>query len=424
MERRVFVASVCAWLAVTATALAQPPPNIEVTPTSLSFGSVCLQATSAARTITIRNDAGMGAQSLNVTARKVGPNPGDFPTAPALVPPDNTFSIAPQGSATIGVSFKPAQLGLRSATVQLDHDDPNEATPINVSLSGRGVDREIATNASTISFGDQRVGTRSPAQSLLIRNLGQDALRVSEVKKAGTHAADFIVTSPKAPFTIPAGDYRTVTVAFQPKASGLRKASLEISSDACNKPKLTVSLVGTGAVSAIVVEPNPIDVGASPLGAQGPPTTVGVSNRGGAPLKITAVQIVGADAADFALSGLPTMPTTVQPDDTFVFSVRLTPQAEGPRIAGIRFLSDDPDNATLTIPLRGAGGAPTPSPTPSPTPTISPTPTSSPTPSPGPQARAPVANDSFAVGVVVGLVVATFGGLLVIRHFVAESEDD
>jgi hypothetical protein len=411
----------CVCLLAGAAAFGQeepPPANINVTPSSLSFGSVCVGTSSPSKAFTIKNndpddENGNTLHVDGVTRTGSGNlaynNPGDF-------------NLDPQETRAVPVTFNSSlPPGNRMATFRVLSDGDDSSVP--VVATGTVVHRLIAVSSSNVSFGEQRVGSRSPNKTLVVRNPGQDAVQVTSIKRLGANGGDFVATVPAAPFTIAAGDFRNITIAFQPSGGGLRKGALEIVSNGCTHPKLTVSLVGTGVLPNVAVQPNPIDAGSSPVGKPSKPTAITVSNDGQAPLKISGVQIIGADAADFALSNLPPMPKTLQPDESFVFSIRMTATEEGLRLASVNVLSDDPDGATFTIPVRGTALAAGPSPTPSAS-SPSPSPTASPTIGGSPRAIGGTPNDSVAIVLVVGGVLFAFVGLIVYRRFIRTPDDD
>ena len=415
------VAAFLALLAGLASAANPNDPNIDVSPTSYSFGSFCLGATSTAKTIKISNTTDpTNGQDLHVSSISRN-GPSDFIyTNPAPA------TITPQEHVNFAITFKPQVRGSRSADFTITSDDPDN-THEHVLVSGSGIDRRLSADRSSISFGDQRVKTRSPTQSLVVRNTGGDTVTVTSIARRGANAADFLVTPPAPSFTIAPGNFKTVSVAFQPSGAGLRSAAIDFFSNACAGGKVSVGLVGTGIVPDVIVEPNPVEAGGSPSGKESKPVEVTLTNNGKAPLKITAIQVIGTDAADFSLKGLPVMPVTVPPAGTLAFQVTMTPSSEGLRSANINVLSDDPDTPAFTVPLRGTAGAT--SPPPSARPTTSRTPSPSPSQSvrqtsgASPQALAKPANDNLAVGMVVAGVVIVFGGLLFIRRFVAHDED-
>lgn len=426
MRRKAPVAALfCAWLVAGAVAFAQEgePADIVVTPKSLSFGPFCVGNSSAPKTVTIKNndpkgDEGQG-QDLQVTnISRAGGSTNFVFTEKPTVP----FTLEPQETESFAVAFNSTlPPGNRSATFRVSSNGDDGS--VSILTSATVVHRLIEVGSSTVSFGEQRVGTRSPTKTLVVRNPGQDAVQVTSIKRLGGNGADFVVAAPAVPFTIAAGDIRTVTIAFQPTGEGLRKGTLEITSNSCTHPKLNVSLVGTGVIPNVVVQPNPIDVGTSSVGKKGKPTAVTVSNEGAAALKITTIQIIGENAADFALAGLPPVPKTLQPDESFVFSIRMTPIEEGLRLASINVLSDDPDVPTFSIAVRGTATAASPSPSASASPSLSPTASASPSSSASPL-PAGTPNDSLAIMLVVGGVLSAFVGLMIVRRFMRTPEEE
>jgi len=395
------------------------PAEMTVTPSQLTFGSLCV-GVSSVKPFTIKNSASQpNDDALHGTEiQRTGSNA--FTPSPANPLPD----IDPGKSVNFAVTFAPTSRGGANATYTFNPSNSGVPTESR-DVSGFGRDRKLAASRSTVTFGDQRVGTRSPTQSLTLTNTGGDSVTINSVTTTGAGRADFRVSPIST--SIGPGAIATLSIAFQPAHSGLRTGALEIiySNQWCSKVKLVVSLVGTGVVPNISLDPNPVDVGASPKGTPSKPVALTLSNDGRAALKITAVQILGTDAADFALTGLPVMPVTVQPAGTIVFSVRMTASEPGLRVASVNVISDDPDAPAFSVPLRGSGGAASPSPstTASPRPSSS-TPTPKATGKNSPQAIAEPSSDSLAVGMVVGGVLFAFGALIVIRRLVAARDED
>jgi trimeric autotransporter adhesin len=390
-----------------------PPAEMTVTPSQLAFGSVCV-GRSSLKSFTIANKDGAD-QLQGISVQRSGSS--------AFNPASENFSALDGGKSTpFAVTFAPRSRGAASATYSFSSDNGGSAT---TSVTGTGRDRKLTASRASITFGDQRAGTRSPTQSLTLTNPGGDPVTVTALTRSGANGADFRASGPAATFTITPGAIAAVSVAFQPSGVGLRTGSLAIvySNQWCSPATILVSLVGTGIVPNISLDPNPVNVGASPKGKPGKPVALTLSNDGKAALKITAIQVLGTDAGDFALTGLPVMPVTVPAAGTLVFSVRMTASEEGLRIATINVISDDPDTPAFSVPLRGTGGTASPTPTASPRPS-SPIPSVRPTGKNSPQAIAEPGNDSLAVGMVVGGVLFAFGGLLVIRRLVAARDQD
>jgi hypothetical protein len=107
-------------------------PEITVSPISLDFGSVVVGVNSAAQTIIVKND---GTAALKTTTIKFsGANANQFNK-----PTDRCSkkTLAPGASCTVLVRFKPTSVGVKTATLIIPSNDPDE-NPVNVDLSGTG----------------------------------------------------------------------------------------------------------------------------------------------------------------------------------------------------------------------------------------------------------------------------------------------
>ena len=101
----------------------------KLAPSSLSFGSVTVGTTSAAKTVTLTN---IGTTALTISAIAItGTNAGDF-----LQTHTCGASLAAGASCTISVKFKPTAKGARSAAVSVT--DNAAGSPQKVPLSGTG----------------------------------------------------------------------------------------------------------------------------------------------------------------------------------------------------------------------------------------------------------------------------------------------
>ena len=101
----------------------------ELTPTSLSFGSVTVGNTSAAKTVTLKN---VGTTAITITSITIaGTAAGDFAQTNSC-----GSSLAASASCTISVTFKPTTTGTRSAMLKVT--DSAAGSPQTVSLTGTG----------------------------------------------------------------------------------------------------------------------------------------------------------------------------------------------------------------------------------------------------------------------------------------------
>jgi hypothetical protein len=192
-------------------------------------------------------------------------------------------------------------------------------------------------------------GSRSLA--LTVRNTGTSPLTVSAISSN----AQFSVVSPTTSFTVSAGGQQTVTVQFTPSAVGAQTATLTITSNAASTPTVTVSLTGNGVAPAapnIDVMPTSLDFGSVTVG-QSRDLTLMIRNLGSAGLAVNAIT---NSNAPFKVAAPPT-PFTVPAGDTITFTVRFAPTAASAQSGILSIASNDPDEATVMVPLTGTGSS-------------------------------------------------------------------
>jgi len=206
-----------------------------MSPNKLSFGNQRIGSTSAAQVTTLQN---IGHSTLVITNIAVaGTNPGDFAQT------NNCgVTLAPGSSCTFVVTFTPTAIGNRSATLNIF--DNAGGSPQHVGLGGIGIGPMATLNPTSLSFGNQSVGTTSGAKGLELKNTGNSTLTVSSIAINGTNTADFAQTN-NCPSSLPPGAHCNISVNFSPTRIGTRTASLNVSDNASNSPQMA-SLTGTG----------------------------------------------------------------------------------------------------------------------------------------------------------------------------------
>jgi len=101
----------------------------KITPVTLTYTTLALGGTSAAKTVTIKN---VGPDILSFSSITLtGANPGDFTKTTTCV-----SSLAMNGTCTVAVRFVPSATGSRTATLSISDSDPT--SPQLVTLSGTG----------------------------------------------------------------------------------------------------------------------------------------------------------------------------------------------------------------------------------------------------------------------------------------------
>ena len=204
--------------------------TLSASPNLLSFGNQTVGSTSSAQSVTITNTGNAAAAISSVTAG-----------APFAETNTCGSSLAAGASCTASVTFAPTSAGSASGTLAVNSNATN--SPLDVTLSGTGTTAASATlsaSPTSLSFGNQAVGSSSSAQSVTISNTGNAAAAISSIAAGSGFGQTNTCGS-----SLAAGASCTASVTFSPTAAQAYSANLTVSSNATNST-LTVGLSGTG----------------------------------------------------------------------------------------------------------------------------------------------------------------------------------
>ena len=311
-------------------------PVASISPSPFDFGDQPVNQASTAQAFAVQNT---GSADLNMQSASVS---GDF-----AISSDGCSgtTVAPGDTCTIDVTFTPTQTGSLSGTLTIS--DNAADSPQQISLSGTGIQPVLSLSTSSLTFGDQAVGTTSAAQTVTITNTGTSDLHVAAVSTGGANAGDFSA-SPSGCADVPATATCTISVTFTPSAAGARSATLNIVSDSPTSPD-QVTLSGTGLNALLALAPNPMNFGNVLLG-QSSTMTLTFSNSGTDPTELTGSPTTGGpNPGDFALivKSL-TCPTGsngayIPAGGSCSINITFTPGAAGARSATLTFPNDSSD---------------------------------------------------------------------------------
>ena len=213
----------------------------------------------------------------------------------------------------------------------------------------------------SLAFAPQTVGATSPAQDLVISNIGTADLHLTDVFEKG-HDSDFNASAqgsnlcdfgaPLAP-----GASCRVPMVFQPKAAGARADTVTFVSDGGeSKTYLTgTGVSGTQTLPALTVSTTSLAFGSQLVGTKSSAQVVTISNTGTAPLTFTDAQIFGANPADFGPgigTNLCSTGTPLAVGATCNVPLEFAPKAVGPRSAYFEVTSD---GGNASVQLSGTG---------------------------------------------------------------------
>jgi hypothetical protein len=203
-------------------------PAVKLSSTALTFGTQLVNTASPLHYVTLSN-AGNGTLTISSIAAS-----GDFSAT-------NTCNqqLKAGASCRISIAFRPITAGARTGTVTIT--DSATGSPHSVSLSGNGTFFKLSSGA--LNFGNQSVGTTSPAQSVTLTNVAPKTTESVSVKMGGTDHGDF-KQSNNCGAALAAQASCAITVTFAPAAAGSRTAAVQIIGGGGN-PR-TVTLTGNG----------------------------------------------------------------------------------------------------------------------------------------------------------------------------------
>lgn len=220
--------------------------KVTLTPTSLTFPSTAVGATSAAKTITVKNSGGgllsiYGIEISGTDYKSFG-GTTTCPFAPA--------TLAAGGTCKVSLTFAPAAAG--NLTAQLSILDNATGTPQTAALTGTGTAAApvVSLTPKSLTFPSTKVGSTSAAKVVTLKNTGKGTLNIKSggITITGTNKSSFTKTT-TCGATVAAGASCTISVKFKPAAAGALTATLNVADNAAGSPQ-SVSLAGTGAKAA------------------------------------------------------------------------------------------------------------------------------------------------------------------------------
>ena len=286
-------------------------------------------------TYTIQNVAGAG--DINITAPVTAASLANCNVA--ITQPGVTL-LSPGTSTTFQVNVTAVAPGAFSFALVIPNDDANE-NPYNIAVSGNAVTPPQLSATSPVNYGSSNLGVPTALVGHTITNTGGATLNVTSISIVGANAGDWALIGAPATMTIAPGANQVLQGQFTPTAAGARTAQLRLVSDHGGVPGTItlLTLQGNGTMAAASVT-TPVNYGSSNVGVATVPIGHTLTNSGSGQMTITAVSVGG----DWALTGVPALPTTVNAGGNFNLSGIFTPSATGAR------------NATIQISWNQGGG--------------------------------------------------------------------
>jgi hypothetical protein len=199
----------------------------------------------------------------------------------------------------------------------------------------------VSLSPASLQYASQAVGSSSPQQSVLLRNMGSSSLSISSITTAG----DFSETD-NCGSGVPAAGTCTLSVAFSPTAPGDRTGTIAIQDDA-GSPHI-ISLDGRGLGPAVTLTPSSLSFPSVAVGSSSTAQAVTLANSGNATLSISGIQIAG----DYGQTN--NCPASLSDRSSCAVNVTFAPTASGAR-SGTVTINDGAPDSPQVVGLSGAG---------------------------------------------------------------------
>jgi hypothetical protein len=314
--------------------------EVDVAPSSLSFGNVNVNTKSAPLAFVVTNESSH-AHSISEVHSTV---PEFYVIGPAM-----PLTLAAHSSAKFQVAFLPNAVSSYTGDVVLSMKN-GEGQPYSVSVAVHGAAKSAAASltyllsgsASSLTFANTLVGS-SAAQTISLANSGTGALTISQATVSGT---GFTLSGFSGAVSLAPGKKLALTVSFAPTTAGAVSGSLTVVSNAAQFPA-SIPVSGTGVQPQISVLPANISFSAVSVGVTDTQTLT-IKNTGTANLTITQASLAGSA---FTLSGLP-LPLSLAPGSSSTCTVGFTPASASSFYANLSLVNNTP-SSPLVIPMAG-----------------------------------------------------------------------
>ncbi len=320
---------------LSVSVIVQPPPvpTIAVQQTAVNFGTIEAGQTGE-QTITVQNT---GTAPLEIT--------GIESDVPGLTFDTTMFTLEPEGSQTVTVTFPGSTEGTFSGNITISSNDPDRATQtlsVSVIVQAAPVPA-IAVQETAIDFGTIEAG-QTGEQTITVQNTGTAPLEITSIESDVPG-----LTFDTAMFTVKPEGSQTVTVTFPSSTEGTFSGNITISSNDPDRATRTLSvsvIVQAAPAPVLVVGAPAIDFGSIDAEKTAQQTFT-ITNTGTAPLEVTGIE---SDVPGLTFE--PSM-FTLDPNGSQTITITFPRPMEGEFSGSVNILSNDPDRAKLMLTISG-----------------------------------------------------------------------
>ena len=315
---------------------------LNTSPTGLSFGTVTVGTTSAAKTVTLINNS---TSSLTISFSASA----DYKALGSGTTPCSA-SLAGKTKCTISVTFTPKSNGTINGAATINFNAAS--SPIEVALSGSGTGgaaSPLTFTPTSLSFASQLVGTSSAAKSVTVTNTSGASVTLNSFASSGDFSAVASGATPCTNGLVLASTHTcTFSVTFKPTVNGTISGAVWVNDSSAVTPQV-LSVSGKGA-EAVSLSPNTLNFGTTPIGTTSASKSVTVTNNN----QSSAVSLNPIVASGNYKISTTTCTSSLAAKSKCTFSVDFAPTAAG-SINGVASVSYSTLGSPQVVNLSGTG---------------------------------------------------------------------
>jgi hypothetical protein len=328
-------------VALGATGIAAPNPQLSLSLTRLSFGNVTIDA--PATLAVVLTSTGTSPVTVNAA--------GISGTGYSLIGAAFPIILSPAQTVTLQVKFAPTTAGSASGQLTVNSNFSGGSTAA-VALSGTGIaapNPQLSLSLTKLNFSN--ITINAPATlPVVLTSTGTSAVTVNSASLSGS---GYTLIGAAFPITLSPGQTATLQVKFAPTVAGGASGQLTISSNSSSGSTAAVALSGTGLAAAnplLSLSLSQLTFGNVTINT---PTTLPIvlTSTGTSAVTINAATLSGTG---YNLIGT-AFPITLSPGQTATLQVKFAPTVAGGAAGQLTISSNSSTGNTATVTLSGTG---------------------------------------------------------------------
>lgn len=255
----------------------------------------------------------------------------------------------------VGAASAVVNAGTPIAGVTVDIDGDPRTAPAPEIGADELLAAELSISPTSITFGNQGVGTTSAAQTVTLANVGNAPVVVDPLTAAIAPFARSGGSCSASPITLAVGQSCTLLYTFSPTASGAAAQTLTVTSSGSGSG--TIALSGTGVQGSLTISPIALSFGSQLVGSSSGELAVTLGNSGNASLDVTTLT---AAAAPFARTATGTcgasLPISIGAGASCTLTYTFAPTVNGAANQSLTVTANAPGSGSIALSGTGVSG--------------------------------------------------------------------